>query len=208
MITTEMINRVLRLDSGGLPVVSLYVGVDQHPRSRGATRTRISSLLHEIRPMVEDRSVSREVRLSLRGDIERIEDRASEQLRPPGTVAMFSCSRAGLFEEFHLPRIVRDRIVANTTPWLRPMLAVLDEYHRTCVATVDQGWAQLWEPISANSGRLGRFTMLRCVSRPTRAGMACSNTGCGISRIHQRGGITAGSRPLSTTCSKMRSITC
>uniref|UniRef100_UPI0025E79741 baeRF10 domain-containing protein n=1 Tax=Nocardioides sp. TaxID=35761 RepID=UPI0025E79741 len=49
------------------------------------------------------------------------------------------------YEELELPRSVRDRIVVDATPWVRPMLAVLDEYHRACVLVVDKESARTWE---------------------------------------------------------------
>jgi peptide chain release factor subunit 1 len=145
MITAEMVDRVLRFDSRGLPVVSLYVGVDKNPRSRSAVRSRVSALMHEIRPLTEDRSLGHEARMSLRSDIDWIERTVPDSRVPPGTLAAFSCTSAGLFEEFQLPRTVRDRVVVDTTPWVRSMLAVMDEFHRTCVAVVDRESARFWE---------------------------------------------------------------
>ena len=145
MITAETVDRVLRFDSGGIPVLSVYVVVDEGPGSRSAVRTRLSSLMHDIRPLTEDRSLGHEARLSLRNDINRIEDTVRDDFVVPGTLVTFACSAAGLFEELRLPRTVRDRVVVDLTPWVRPMVAVLDEYHRACVAAVDRATAQLWE---------------------------------------------------------------
>jgi peptide chain release factor subunit 1 len=36
-------------------------------------------------------------------------------------------------------------MVTDMTPWVRPMLAVLDEYHRSCVVVIDKREASLWE---------------------------------------------------------------
>jgi hypothetical protein len=145
MITTETIHRITRFDGGKLPVVSMYVELDAARRDRGSLPTHASSLLHEIRPMSKDQSVDREVRLSLRGDVERIEAELTEERLTAGSVAIFSCSGNGFYEEVQLPRRVHDRIVVDANPWVRPMLAVLDEYHRTCVLIVDKEMARTWE---------------------------------------------------------------
>jgi hypothetical protein len=63
-----------------------------------------------------------------------------------GTLAIFSCSGAGMFEVVRLPRAVRDRVMVDATPWIGPMLAVLDEYLRCCALAVDRESAHLWEP--------------------------------------------------------------
>ena len=44
-----------------------------------------------------------------------------------------------------LPRAVRERIIVDTTPAIRPMLAVLDEYRRCCAVIVDRETAYAWE---------------------------------------------------------------
>ncbi|HKB30800.1 MAG TPA: hypothetical protein VKD26_08185 [Streptosporangiaceae bacterium] len=144
MITAETIDRIVRFQGGGLPVVSLYARVDPGASPRDL-RTRVSSLLGEIRPLGKDASIEHEPRLSIRADIERIEAALGEEAWPPGGIAIFSCSARDLYEEVRLPRGVRDRIVVDGAPYVRPLLAVLDEYHRTCVALVDKASARVWE---------------------------------------------------------------
>jgi peptide subunit release factor 1 (eRF1) len=152
MITAEMIDRITRFDGGNLPVTSVYLGLDADRRDRRSLPTRASSLLHEVRPMTKDHSLDRDARLSLRGDIERIETVLTEERLRPGAVAIFCCSGNGFFEEVELPRRVRDRIAVDATPWVRPMLAVLDEYHRTCVLIVDKETAHTWEHYQGEIG--------------------------------------------------------
>jgi len=53
---------------------------------------------------------------------------------------------------------VRDRIQVDATPWVRPLLAVLDEFHRTCVLVVDRETARLWELFAGDITELGQVT--------------------------------------------------
>jgi hypothetical protein len=146
MITTETINRIVGFAGSGLPVVSLYVRVPTDLSSRGAmVGSQVDSRLHEIRPMAEDHTLGHDAMMSLRGDIDRIVEVAQQQRWSPGAVALFSCSGRGFFEQVQLPRGVRDRVIVDETPWVRSMLAVLDEYHRCCVAVVHRDSAQTWE---------------------------------------------------------------
>jgi len=145
MITAETIDRIIRFDGHELPVVSVYVGIDADPGARNSVPTRVNSLLDRVRPLAKDSSLAHETRLSVRGDLERIEAAADQERWRPGGMAVFSCTGAGLFEEVPLPRAVRDRSAVDLTPYVRPMLAVLDEYHRTCVVLIDRGDARVWE---------------------------------------------------------------
>jgi hypothetical protein len=143
MIEAETIDRLVRLKPDGLPVLSMYVNVD------GAARrnldSQVTSLLDQVRPLTEDYSLDREARLSMREDIEQVELAARLQRWRPGAMGIFSSSRRGVFEEISLPRGVPDGVVVDSTPWVRPMLAVLDEYHRTCVVMISKGTTRVWE---------------------------------------------------------------
>jgi peptide chain release factor subunit 1 len=145
MITTETVQRIIRLDGGGLPIVSLYVRVPVDYGERDRLHTYVHSLLADVRALADDKSVDRDARLSLRGDLERIEQTFQEEEPPAGSVAVFSCSGRDSYEVVQLPRPLRERVVVDETPFVRPMLAVLDEYRRCCVVVVDEAFTQLWE---------------------------------------------------------------
>jgi peptide chain release factor subunit 1 len=146
MITEEQVRRILGLRGDGIPILSLYAQVPPGPPGSRELRSRVDSLVSEIRPLTSDESVDRNARLSVRADIERIEEFVAEQRNwRPGTLALFCCSARDIFEEIELPRAVRDRIVLDSTPWVRSLLAVLDEYQRMCVVFIERGEMTLWE---------------------------------------------------------------
>lgn len=145
MITQDQVDRILRLDGNGLPLVSLYIPAEPDRTGRRAFLTRLASLLDRIRPLAEDRSLEHAARLSLRDDIAKIGKSLEEEPHRPGAVAVFSCSGNGVYEQVWLPRSTRERIVVDADPYVRPMLGVLDEYYRTCAVIVDKGTGQVWE---------------------------------------------------------------
>ena len=144
MITAEMVNGIVRFQANGLPVVSLYCRVDPGASQR-EVRARVDSLLDQIRPLAKDRALDHRYRLSVRADIERIKDALGSERWRPGTVAVFSCSGRGLYEEIPLPRRVREQVMVDATPLARPMLAVLGEYSRACVLVINREAAPVWE---------------------------------------------------------------
>jgi peptide subunit release factor 1 (eRF1) len=144
MITAETVNCIVRFQANGLPVVSLYCRVDPGA-SRREVRARVDSLLDQIRPLANDRDLDHRNRVSARTDIERIKDALDSERWPPGTIAIFSCSGRGLYEEIPLPRRMREQVMVDKTPLARPMLAVLGEYPRACVLVVNREAAPVWE---------------------------------------------------------------
>jgi hypothetical protein len=145
MLTAETIDRITHFDSHGMPVVSVYLEVPLEVSDRAAMPGRAESVLQQLAPLTDDESLDHDAKMSVRGDLDRIGLAAKESRFPAGGVAFFSCSAAGFFEEVTLPRAVHDRVMVDETPWVRPMLAVLDEYHRAGVVIVDRAAAQLWE---------------------------------------------------------------
>jgi peptide chain release factor subunit 1 len=161
MITAETIERIVSFDGGDLPVLSAYVAVEVDPGNR-APRTHAASLMHTIRPLTDNGALGHAARVSLRADIARIEEASQQDNWKPGTMAIFACSGAGFYEEVALPRTVRDRAVADATPFTRPMLAVLDEYHRACLVVIDRESArtlELYQGELRETGKLEDETM-------------------------------------------------
>jgi len=156
MITAETVNRIVQFQADGLPVVSLYVPIDPG-MSQSGVHSRVTSLVDQIDGLAQERDLPHEPRLSLRGDIARIRERMAEEAWQPKGLAVFSCSGRGLYEEVTLSRAVRDRIVVADAPFVLPMLAVLDEYHRTCVVIIDKEWAAAWELYQDEMRELTRF---------------------------------------------------
>ncbi|WP_040773352.1 baeRF10 domain-containing protein [Nocardia pneumoniae] len=145
MITAETIGRIRRMRGNGIPVVSMYAHLPVDPGDRSGLLSRVNSMADEINPMAKDKSMERAARLSVRDDLERFREAVRSDYWQPGAVAMFSCSGKELFEAVQLPHAVRDRVVVDNTAWTRPMLAVLEEYARCCVAVVDRASALVWE---------------------------------------------------------------
>jgi peptide subunit release factor 1 (eRF1) len=135
MITAETIRNITEFRGNGLPVVSAYVGAPHDP----------GAVLHQIRPLADDPSLSDAARDSLRADVERVGKALANKSSGTGSVAVFACAGKGFLQTVALPRTVRDRIVVDASPWVRPMTAVLDEYPRCCVLVLGQNLWEYWQ---------------------------------------------------------------
>ena len=146
-LSVERVQRIERMSGDGLPVVSMYLGIAPRPGDVHASAvTKADSLLHEIRSLEDDRAFDHDARLSLRGDIETIEAIVEQSANAPGALAIISCSGAGALEVVHLPRaVLRDRIMVDETPWVRPLLAVLEQHPRCFAVVLDSEMAHAWE---------------------------------------------------------------
>ena len=154
MTTAETVNRILNFHGNGLPVVSLYGRIDPGASTR-EIHTRMMSLLDQVHPLAKDKTLEHQARLSVRGDIEGIKEAIDSQRWPPGAVAIFSCSGRDLYEEVPLRSQLREQVVVDATPFARPMLAVLSEYHLACVLVINKASARVWEVDSDEMREVG-----------------------------------------------------
>jgi peptide chain release factor subunit 1 len=145
LLTAGTVDAIVGFDGQDLPVTSIYASVERDPGLREDLQVRMSSMLDQIRPLAKNGSAGHDARLSVRADIQRIKEALAEERWRPAGVAIFACSGRGLYEEVPLPRPVRDQVIVGATPYVRPMLSLLDELHRACVVVVDKAEARLWE---------------------------------------------------------------
>jgi peptide chain release factor subunit 1 len=146
LLTAERLQRIEGFAHEDLDVLSIYLSVPPLPGDAHAAGTsKADSLLHQIRPRAQDGSLAHDRRVSLRGDIEDVAAIVAEMPVTPGAYAIFSCHGAGFLEVVKTPRAVRDRIIVQQTPWIRPLLAVLAAYHRCLAVVVDKQRALAWE---------------------------------------------------------------
>jgi peptide chain release factor subunit 1 len=142
----DAIQTLLRFRSPEAPVVSMYWAVPDNPGQLKAGKSRLHDAAKAVRERAESRGLSRAARVSLRVDAERILE--LEELLPfmqGRTLAIFRCSQLGFEVAVILPGWVHDRIEVDATPFIRPLLAVLDESHRYAVVIVDREHGRLYE---------------------------------------------------------------
>jgi peptide chain release factor subunit 1 len=139
------VDRLLQFRSTDPLVLSAYILMPADPGELAA-ETRIHSVLKPIRELIDSDELTHNQRESLRGDVERVNQIAEHGAELRGrTIAVFSCHRAALYEEMVIPPRRRDRAVVDETPYIRPLLSVMDEAHRCCVVVVDRDRAVIYE---------------------------------------------------------------
>lgn len=146
MIGPDLVERLIRLRSTDAPVLSAYVAIPPDPGELRGIDARLHSLLKPVRELADSDELGHYEKQSLRADVSRVLEVANRAVELKGrAVAIFACTRQKLYEEVVLPRGVRDRAVVDATPYLRPLLAVLDESHRYGVVVVDRERAYLYD---------------------------------------------------------------
>ena len=143
MISRDELEGLMRRDARpGSPVLSVYLDTDQSREiniERGF-ETVFKDMLREIKQRLE-----KDEKGKFHADAERVQRFVEEEYRDVKRGLVIFCDESeDLFQ--HIDLNVRVRSVArwNETPYVRPLVELLDEYERYCVALADRERARLF----------------------------------------------------------------
>jgi peptide chain release factor subunit 1 len=145
-IDREFLRKLAEWASNGIPVSSLYLDVDgrRYPR-RQDYMVRAKQLCHELTRQAQNGGLDREARGSVSQDATRMLDHLNSLDR--GTtrgVALFSCSKAGLWEVVTAPRPLPDRASLEPHPYVIPLEALVETYESFCTTLIDRAKARVF----------------------------------------------------------------
>jgi len=143
VLSNDMVDRLRTQGDGVSPVLSVYVGLEPGVDSVRDLPTRLNGMLADVER--DAGHLPRDQRLSLRADVEAVVDLPGRVVGKVGRgVAVFRSSAAGVDEIIDPPGPVRDRVVVDTSPYVRPLDAMLEHYRRFCVVVIDRRMASIF----------------------------------------------------------------
>jgi peptide chain release factor subunit 1 len=147
VITQEQIQQLLAARDNRHLITSFYFNTDVTRRPVAEQKIRLKDMLQAARRDLEGREATHAQRESLLGDFGAIEQHfvAHAVSNSHKGIAIFSCSARKFWQTYALPRGVRNILIADFDPYIRPLSMILDEYHRFCTVVVDRARAQIYE---------------------------------------------------------------
>jgi peptide subunit release factor 1 (eRF1) len=144
---TDRLARLTAVSAGPHRVVTCYLKLEPRDRTRGKylikVKNRARTALQALPRLGLDRSIHDEV---VR-DLERVQQylRAPANLPSTQGLALFACEAIGLFEALPLPVVHRSRLAVDTTPLVRELASVEDEFGRLLTVVLDRTSARFFE---------------------------------------------------------------
>jgi peptide chain release factor subunit 1 len=145
-IDREFLRKLSEWSSNGIPVSSLYVDVDgrRYPR-RQDYMVRAKQLCHELKRQAEEEPLDRQARSSVSLDAARMLDYLNTMDRGPTRgVALFSASKADLWEAVAVPRPLPDRVCLESHPYVIPLEALVETHESFCTTLIDRAKARIF----------------------------------------------------------------
>jgi hypothetical protein len=134
MIQEGSLQELAELVSKGAQILSLYLNVDPHHRSKEEYKLNLRRLLAQAAQQG-----------ALHADIERSERFFVHEYDRQGQgVACFSCQELGLWRAYALPVPVDDFVFVGSRPYITPLSDVWDAYGRFGVIMVDRSGARVF----------------------------------------------------------------
>lgn len=119
---------------------SFYLDTDKSRQTRKEIGLGLKNLLNEARGRLEMLDVAKANKDSLTQDLEKISAFAGPWILDSGSagLAVFSCSGAGFWQDFSLPRAPRNHLIFEKSPYVRPLTVILDEFHPICALILER----------------------------------------------------------------------
>jgi peptide subunit release factor 1 (eRF1) len=141
------LQRLGAVNAGRHRVVTCYLKLEPRDRSRGKYLIKLKNRVREVVQALPRLGLDRAAQDQAERDLERIQT----YLRSPGNlpstqgVALFACGPLDLFEAIPLPFVYRSRIAVDTSPLVRELASVEDEFGRVLTVVLDRTAARFFE---------------------------------------------------------------
>jgi peptide subunit release factor 1 (eRF1) len=141
------LERLTQVESGAHRVVTCYLKLEPRDRSRGKYLIKMKNRVKSTVQALPRLGLERGVADAVMRDLNRIQ----QFLRSPGNlpstqgVAIFACEGIELFETVPLPVVYRSRLAVDSSPLVRELASVEEEFGRLLTVVLDRASARFFE---------------------------------------------------------------
>jgi len=147
LLSQEQIETLAKFECKDLFTTSFFLDTSKNRLTKKEIQLSLKNLLFNSKKRLKEMSLSKAKKESLEQDLEKIEKYYQQNLSGSNFVglAIFSGSECDLWKVFNLVKSPRNMIIFDHNPYIRPLSAILDDYHRTCVLTFDRKEAKWYD---------------------------------------------------------------
>lgn len=140
MLNREELSKITKLKGNTHYYVSCYLSVDPALNAKGDYAIHIKNMLKEVIEKQE-----KDVRKKIKRDMEKIEAYISSNRRNfKKGLAILSSAEADYWKEFHLSVNLKNEIIVDKAPYIKPLINILDKHKKYAVMLIDKESARLF----------------------------------------------------------------
>ncbi len=147
LLGREQLEALSKFHGEDFLTTSLFLDTSKNRMSKKEIQVSFKNLISAGRSRLGQLSLPKSQKDSLFQDLDKIKAFCSRNLSAYNYVglALFSCSDRSFWQEFNLVKSPRNLVIFDRNPYVRPLSAILNEYHRTCLLTFDAKEAKWYE---------------------------------------------------------------
>ncbi|HDH50961.1 MAG TPA: hypothetical protein ENH04_06095, partial [Nitrospirae bacterium] len=139
MLTYSEVKELSAISGDENYFVSLYLNVNPVTNPKGDYLIHFKNMLKQTLD-----NLDKKIGKSVNEDLERIEAFIKDNKRGfKKGVSVISSAPRGIWKDFHVSLPVKNELVIDSTPYVKPLLALLDNYQRCMVLLVDKETARV-----------------------------------------------------------------
>lgn len=145
----SQIDALVRFKGQNDLVTSFYLNTDKGRMNKKEIQLALKNLLNDAKARVCGLAAPKDRTESLLRDLDLIADHGGQALvsSNPAGLAVFSCSQRKFWQALELPHGPRNRIIFDTSFYVRPLAAILGKYSSICALLLSRRQAR-WYGIS------------------------------------------------------------
>lgn len=140
MLSREELKEMAKIHTDGSMFVSLYLNVNPAMNIKNNYMIHVKNMLKQTFETL-DKSILKKIGKDL-GKIESY-IKTNKKIFKNG-LALISCHEKGFWKEFHLAVPVKNEIIIDKTPYIKPLLDILDNYQRYAILLVGRDVARFF----------------------------------------------------------------
>jgi peptide subunit release factor 1 (eRF1) len=132
---------------GAHRVVTCYLKLEPRDRARGKYLIKLKNRVRDVLQALPRLGLERATHDEVVRDLDRVQQylHVTDNLPSTQGVAVFACQTIGLFEAVPLPVVYRSRLAVDSTPLVRELASVEDEFGRQLTVVLDRTSARFFE---------------------------------------------------------------
>lgn len=140
MLCREELREISKIQGNGSYYVSLYLNVNPITNPKGDYLIQFKNMMKNASETVE-----KQVFKKIKEDMERLDNFVFGNKRDfKKGLAILASGDVGLWQEYHLHIPVKSELIVDKTPYVKPLLDIVDNYSRYAVLLVDKEAARIF----------------------------------------------------------------
>jgi peptide subunit release factor 1 (eRF1) len=147
LLSREQIENLAKFRSNNLLTTSFYFDTSKSKLTKKEIKLSLKNLINDNKNRLDEMKLSKVKRESLHQDLKRIQEYCDHNLNSSSHagLAIFSCSEKDFWQVYDLVNSPKNMIIFDHNSYVRPLSAIINEYHRICVLTLDRKEAKWYD---------------------------------------------------------------